>query len=387
MAQYVGLSDVLGRLVTELPNYAYRFGRFLLHLLRRVVANPVGFVTIVTGIALGTYMVDKWFDGLLTSLQAQVQSTINYISQGILSINTPPCSLSNILGCVEGALIDVVKFIVNNVFGTITNAFLTLVAYIVAGIKYVVEWHMYVVCYVLCTYIQPMFSTVSAGYVGARVISSLWRMAHGRPGRLIMTPILGVGTAFVTYAVAKSFLDYVLYIIGIQCNPQVQTCREPPPLQLTLYQVTPPPTPKQGVSITESVSYSLNVGSTQLQKLLISTKEGVGYSLGLARAPKLTLSASEYVLYSLLVRTPQQSSLVLRSTESTSYVLSPSKPLSLGIVTTEVGKYSLSVGVTTVKPSACQCTSVGCICSEAVSSALLAKPPVVVSQSVSTSAG
>jgi len=41
LAQYLGFSDFLGRLLTELPNYATRLGNLMLNILRRVMSNPV----------------------------------------------------------------------------------------------------------------------------------------------------------------------------------------------------------------------------------------------------------------------------------------------------------------------------------------------------------
>jgi len=390
VAQYVGFSDLFGRIVSELPNYGYRFGRFLLDLIRRVVGNPVGFVTTVVGIALGAYLIDKWFDGLLQSLQVQVQGTIQTVSNQLTNAPSPSCSLTNILGCIEGGLLFVVKWLFSNVFSVVIQGILTLIAYLIAGVRYIVEWNMYVLCYVLCYYVQPMFSSVTGAYVGVKVLTGMWKhMLSGGVGKFIITPFAGLGSTLVTYALANSFMNYVLNMVGISCSPQAvqqgKGCTEPPPLSLTIQLITPPSTPKSPWSGNESVAYNLTFGAPSL--LSSSGSERVGYGLNVVLAPKPRFSGSEYVSYVLRALPPGVSTMSNSSSEASKYLLSVSAMLGRAFMGSETVSYSLSVSVTTPTAVICVCSFNGCICNAHASASPLIQSPVVVGESVSTSAG
>jgi len=380
LAQYLGFSDFLGRLLTELPNYATRLGNLMLNILRRVLSNPVVIMTMVTVITIAYYAVDNLMNGFLNYLGYSLQSFQSYVNQLVNQLTTGSCGVGDFVCYIENGLIMLARFILKYVFLVLFNALMWLVEQVINAIDYVVKFQIYVIHYVLCNFIAPAFNIVNTAYVGGKVVTGIWRLMAGRgPARWFATLIGGVGATLLTYVFSNAFLNFVFNLTGVTCKPGVVSLPTPTPPT-----VTPPPSlTSQGMGLSETLSYTFGSGSPGVASL--SMKESLSYHMGTTGAPKLKVLLSEALGYVLKYIPPAQASVKLSLSEALGYKLVSSSALGALLIMGESVTYSVSVSVSAPKPPAyCTTTSMGVVCYSTVS--IYVESPVVISSTSSAGA-
>jgi len=383
LAQYLGLSDFFGRLLTELPNYAARLGNLMLNILRRVLSNPVVVMTMVTVITIAYYAVDNVMNGFLNYLEYSIQSFQSYVNQLVNQLRTGNCSVGDFVCYIENGLVMLARFILQYVFLVLFNALMWLIEQVINAIDYVVKFQIYVIHYVLCNFIAPAFNIVNTAYVGGKVITGIWRLMVGRgPARWFATLIGGISATLLTYAFSNAFLNFIFNLTGITCKPGVVSLPQPQPPT-----VTPPPRlTSQGMGLTETLSYTL--GSAPPSKALLSMKESLTYHVGATGAPKLKALLSEALGYALQYIPPAQASVKLSLSESLGYKLVTSAALGALLIMSESLTYSVSVSVSAPKPKVyCVTTGTGAICYTYIQYVGTQEVVTTVSTTITTSAG
>ena len=319
--QYIGLSDLIGGFVDRLPDYAVRFGSFLLNTIRRFVMNPWGFVTMLVGAVIAIDMLDEAIVRITNSIKQGVQMVQNSLINWINSITVRKCGLYDYVCYVEAGLAGAVKAILSVLFTYIVQPILTFVEFIMNSINYTAKVIFYTISSFLCNFINKFYSVITGAYASYRVFRSIGSSilyAFTR-GRLLQGIFGGVFAPFIVYiitsTIANTMLNFILNQFGVNCN----TLSEP--------STTPTKLPTIAVTAVQSAS----VGS---QYSLYTKSTG--------SPPQVRYVSAKYTFTQLTVNTPKPVTYVNASYSLTSLTRLP--------ITEVIGDYA-KYGFTIIPPA------------------------------------
>lgn len=347
MAQYLGFSDVFGRLVSEIPNYLTRFSNFALDLFRRVVANPIGFMSVFVSLFLANYEIDTLFNELINSLQSVLDQVNQSVTSFISSITLTSCGVGDLACYIVNGLLLFGKNLLQGLF----IALLYPLSYVVGGflqfISYTVKLNMYLIQSVLCYVADNWFPPIAGAYTAFQSFnhisnwlfqSALNAIHNGSAGRGLLSIIAGIATPLLSFVsvdgLSRGLLQMVESVFSINCSNI-----KPPTLNLTS---KIPPTLTQSTSGSASMTYTLVVSiqsSTSLSTGVHSVYGVVG-SLSTYLMQISGESSGYSVAFSLASQFTYQSR-VLGAFEL-NYQFAPYIPVNL----TESGQYFLSQSTT-----------------------------------------
>ena len=382
MAQFIGLSNIFGGLIDQIPNYLERFSSFTLDLFRKVVSNPIGFMGVFVSIFIANYSIDSLFNTIVNDLDSAVNYVSSSISNFISTITLQSCGVGDIACYVYNAFAEFSKYLLQGIY----IAFIYPITYVIGAflqfISYVIKMNMYLIQSTLCYVANSWFPPISGTYVafkgfesiGSWLFQSALSAIHGGSlGRGLLGIIAGLSVPILSFisvdSLAKGLLVMVENVFRINCANI-----KPPSLNITVQ------VPRVGTisqNTVESITYSLMYktiqsalnesiiltgyglsGSLATYDLFISgepTKYSLSYSLAsqflyqsginssytlqYAKAPLIQLSDSVNDRYAL---TPSVSPPIqLSSNESTLYGLSFSGAIKLKLSINEFISYSL----------------------------------------------
>jgi len=382
MAQFIGLSNIFGELISKIPEYLERFSSFALNLFRRVISNPIGFMGVFVAVFIANYSIDSLFNTIVNDLDNAVNYVSSSVSNFISTITLQSCGAGDIACYVYNAFAEFSKYLLQGIY----IAFVYPITYVIGAflqfISYVIKMNMYLIqstlCYVANSWFPPIAGTYVAfkGFesIGSWLFQSALNAIHGGSlGKGLLGIIAGLSVPILSFisvdALSKGLLVMVENVFGINCANI-----KPPSLNITVQ------VPRVGTisqNTVESTTYSLMYKTTQstLNESIIlgayglsgslatydlfisgeSTKYSLSYSLAsqflyqssinssyalqYAKTPYTQLSDSVNGRYGL---TPSVSPPIqLSSKESTLYGLSFSGAIKLNLAINELISYSL----------------------------------------------
>jgi len=384
MAQFIGLSNIFGELISKIPEYLERFSSFALNLFRRVVSNPIGFMGVFVSVFIANYSIDSLFNTIVNDLDSAVNYVSDSISNFISSITLQSCGAGDIACYVYNAFAEFSKYLLQGIYIAFIYPITSIIGAFLQFISYVIKMNMYLIqstlCYVANTWFPPIAGTYVAfkGFesIGSWLFQSALNAIHGGSlGKGLLGIIAGLSVPILSFisvdALSKGLLVMVENVFGINCANI-----KPPSLNITVQ------VPRVGTisqNTVESITYSLMYKTTQssLNESIISGVYGLSgslatydlfisgestiyslsyslasqflyqsginssYALQYAKAPYTQLSDSVNGRYAL---TPSVSPPIqLSSKESTVYGLSFSGVIKLNLAINELISYSLEM--------------------------------------------
>ena len=400
--QYIGLSDLIGGFIDRLPDYAVRFGSFLLNTVRRFVMNPWGFVTMLVGAVIAIDMLDEAIVNITNSIKEGVQMVQNSLINWVNSITVRSCGFYDYVCYVEAGLSGAVKVILSVLFTYIVQPILTFVEFIMNSINYTAKIIFYSISSFLCNFINKFYSVITGAYASYRVFRSIGSSilyAFTR-GRLLDGVFGGVFAPFIVYiitsSIANTLLNFILSQFGVNCNTlsvPSTTQTKLPTISVTAVQ-----------SVGSTATYSLYTKSTgappqhvydsakyAFTQLTVSTLKPVAYEdasysfTALTRLP-VTESISDYARYGFTVIPPAFLTILTNGTDAFTVESMIIIPVTLSDNSNYVFKVITGVGTSVlISDSASYSVSILAIttCNSTVSSST---PTSVGCESVTTSA-
>ena len=324
--QYIGLGDVFGRFIDQIPTLAIRLGQFLLTFIRRFLANPLGFATTILGALLAVDLVDKIVYEVSNALSTVVKSIQSSIQSSLSKLTTTNCGTLDFVCYIRNGLIWFAQTILSIIFTYIVNPLLGALSYILGLVAYVAKTIMYNMAKLICSYVDYVYPVIAGGYVAYRAftwigIRLISKISFGR----IMSAILGPFASFIiAMALSKALLDFMLSLLGISCSsltkPTMPTVTTPIP--------TPVSPPQIGTNVTYGLSYSGAVG-----RLVTNVATSARYivSIGQSQGLKQVRTISGTYALTAVVRPP----IIVPITVALTYGLTPTTAPTLTLAFTD----------------------------------------------------
>lgn len=339
--QYIGFSDIFGRFIDQIPNLAIRLGQFLLSFIRRFLANPLGFATMILGTLLTVDLIDKITYEFASALSTIVNTIQNNIQNTLSGLSTTKCGSLDFVCYIRNGLVWFAQTILTLIFSYVVKPLLGAIGQILSLVAYITKTIMYHLAKLICSYVDYVYPIIAGGYVAYRAFSWIGiRLLTKLTITRILTTALGTfASFFIGMALSKALLDLILNLIGISCTslskPTVPTITTP---------ITPSVTPPQiGVGTSYGLSYTGTTG--RYVENMVTTPR---YTLSISQSQGLkqvrTVSGT-YTLVAKVVPTP----LALASV-AVNYGLTPTTApsLVLAFVDSETGLLLVVANITAI---------------------------------------
>ena len=346
MAQFIGFSDIFGRTISEIPNYLTRFSSFALDLLRKVVGNPVGFISVFTTIFIANYSLDSLFSTIINDINNAVQYVVDSVNNLITTLTPASCGVGDIACYIYSGLTELGKYLLQGVY----IAFLYPISYVISAflqfINYVIKFNMYLVQSTLCFVANNWFPPIVGSYTAFKSFehlstwlfqSALGAIHSGSAGKGILGILAGLASPILSFIVTDSLTKGLLIMVENAFNISCSNIK-PPTLNITIQ------IPQIGTvnhNAVESLTYSLfySVRQSTVNSSDVLTTYGVSGSL----ATYDLLIVAESPVYALSYAVA--STIMQISAESGSYLLKYAKAPYTELSSTVASKYSLTTSV------------------------------------------